>query len=115
MSGAFFPSNYVEGELGLRSLFEGRAATQFNHRFLAYVIWGLSLACVVFKWGQAGWREVSTIAVLITLQAMWGIVTLVHGAPLELAIVHQALGVIVFTACVRLVWLTAPQRELSEV
>ena len=107
MSGEFIPSGYMPADLGLRSLFEGRAATQFNHRILAYIIWAISLVAVAVMRGKAGWREFATLAVLVTAQAAWGIVTLLNSAPLPLAIVHQALGVILFVASVRLVWLTA--------
>lgn len=107
MSGQFFPSSYMPAELGIRSLFEGRAATQFNHRLLAYIIWLIALAAVTLTRGKAGWREFATIAVLVTAQAAWGIITLINSAPLPLAIVHQALGVVLFVATVRLAWLTA--------
>ncbi|MEO1643377.1 MAG: COX15/CtaA family protein, partial [Pseudomonadota bacterium] len=111
MLGEFFPSNYVEQNLGVLSLFEGRAATQFNHRFLAYLIWGLSL------W--AAWSQRKTdlavgfyaIAGLVTAQAVWGILTLINAAPLELALVHQGLGVIVMLASVRVAWQVTPARE----
>ena len=36
MAGELVPSHYFEKALGIRSLFEGRAATQFNHRIIAY-------------------------------------------------------------------------------
>ena len=106
MAGELIPSHYLSAELGLRSLFEGREATQFNHRVLAYAIWIVSIAALVWRWGRAGTKELATLATLVTLQAAWGIITLVNGAPLELAIVHQALGVILFGASVRLAWLT---------
>ncbi|MEQ8559478.1 MAG: COX15/CtaA family protein [Henriciella sp.] len=115
MAGELVPSHYFTADLGIRSLFEGREATQFNHRILAYAIWLLALGAVAWRWGKEGVREVATMATLVTLQAAWGIHTLVNGAPLELAIVHQALGVIVFIAAVRLVWLTARSRTPSAV
>ncbi len=111
MSGEFLPSNYIEGELGIRSLFEGRAATQFNHRAMAYLIWGIALLGAALRWGKLAWSEFASLAGLVTLQAAWGIYTLMSAAPLQLAIVHQALGVIVFLAAVRLVWLTAAPAE----
>lgn len=117
MAGEFFPSNYAYPELGVRSLFEGRAATQFNHRFLAYALWGLALvAAFAFRKGALG-RSFAVVAVLVTLQAFWGIYTLVSAAPLELALIHQGLGVIVLLATVRLAWLsrTTTQRESQMV
>lgn len=110
MAGEFIPSGYMHPELGLRSLFEGREATQFNHRILAYAIWIIALGGLAWQWGRGSARELATIATLITLQAAWGIITLISGAPLKLAILHQALGVAVFVAAVRLVWLTVRLR-----
>ena len=113
MDGAFVPASYIQEGLGIRSLFEGLAATQFNHRVLAYVLWGAALGGAVLAWGKPAAKPFALLATLITAQAAWGIYTLVSGAPLELAIVHQALGVIVFIAAVRLVWITRSPQELQ--
>ena len=110
MAGEAFPSDYVEPGLGLRSLFEGRAATQFNHRSLAYILWAVSLGALFLARGKPAARDFAILATLVTLQAAWGIMTLMNTAPLELAIIHQALGVIVFIAAVRLVWITRSPR-----
>ena len=111
MAGEAFPSTYIQADLGLRSLFEGRAATQFNHRILAYVIWFVALGAVFAARGKPAARAFALLATLITLQAVWGVLTLINTAPLELAIVHQALGVIIFIAAIRLVWLTRSTTE----
>jgi cytochrome c oxidase assembly protein subunit 15 len=104
MAGELVPSHYIQADLGLRSFFEGRAATQFNHRLLAYVLWGLSLwAAWRYRSGALA-RPFAAVAVLVSAQAAWGIVTLVNAAPLTLALVHQGLGVIVTLAAVYLVW-----------
>ena len=111
MHGEFFPSDYWRDDYGVRNPFENRATTQFNHRFLAYVLWGLSL------W--AAWRFRATalgkgfvvFAGLVSLQAVWGILTLVYAAPLTLALIHQALGVIVLLKAVTLVWRSQPARS----
>jgi heme a synthase len=104
MAGELIPSHYAEEGLGLRSLFEGRAATQFNHRLLAYAIWAGSLASAWAFRNTALRQDFRWLAGLVTLQAVWGILTLVHAAPMNLALVHQGLGVIVTLAAVRLVW-----------
>ncbi|WP_084418753.1 COX15/CtaA family protein [Henriciella litoralis] len=112
MNGEFVPSNYVETQLGVRSLFEGRAATQFNHRILAYIIWALAMASAWLSWRTAARSQFVWLGGLVTLQAVWGIGTLLSGAPLQLAIVHQALGVIVFVAAIRLMWISRTPTEL---
>ena len=100
MAGEVFPADYIGERLGLRSLFEGRAATQFNHRFLAYIL----LAISVLAWLRYRTRGFGIVAALIVLQSLWGIMTLIMVAPLPMALVHQGLGVIVLLASVYLVW-----------
>jgi cytochrome c oxidase assembly protein subunit 15 len=115
MAGELVPSHYVEDGLGLRSLFEGRAATQFNHRILAYVIWILSLGAAWAFRRSALRGAFAGLAVLVSLQACWGILTLMHAAPMDLALVHQAIGVVVTLAAVRLVWLARPPQLVASV
>jgi len=107
MAGELVPSHYFETDLGLRSLFEGRAATQFNHRLIAYGIWAASLISAWAFRKTAYGRSFLVFAGLVSLQAVWGIMTLMHAAPMNLALLHQAIGVIVTLAAVRLSWLTA--------
>jgi len=104
MAGELVPSHYIQADLGVRSLFEGRAATQFNHRLLAYMLWGLSLWAAWRYRGGALARPFAAVAALVSAQAVWGILTLLNAAPLTLALVHQGLGVIVTLAAVYLVW-----------
>ncbi len=111
MAGELLPSPYIYPDLGLRSLFEGRATTQFNHRTLAYVLWLLALVAAFRQYFQGLGRSFIVLAVLVSVQAVWGIVTLVSAAPLPLALVHQGLGVVVLLAAVRLVWFTQTQSE----
>ncbi len=104
MAGEVFPSNYIEPGLGSRSLFEGRAATQFNHRFGAYLLWAASLfAAFKFRGGAVRW-DFFGLALLVSLQAVWGIATLLSAAPLSIALIHQGLGVILLLAAVRMSW-----------
>jgi cytochrome c oxidase assembly protein subunit 15 len=104
MAGEVFPAHYIHAELGVRSLFEGREATQFNHRLLAYVIWAGSLAAAWAFRKSALSREFAFLAVLVSAQAVWGILTLVNAAPMGLALVHQGLGVATTLWAVYTVW-----------
>jgi cytochrome c oxidase assembly protein subunit 15 len=83
-----------------RNLFENALAVQFNHRMLAYAMWLLALWHAFDTWDSVAFRSALTLAILITLQAGLGIVTLLHVAPLGLALAHQGLAVIVLTAAV---------------
>ena len=104
MAGELVPSHYIGQELGWRSLFEGRAATQFNHRLGAYLLWGLALFAAYRARGSDLFGGFALIAGLVSTQAVWGIITLINAAPLPVALVHQGLGVIVLLACVWLAW-----------
>ena len=108
MAGELVPSHYLDAELGVRSIFEGRAATQFNHRAGAYLLWALALVAAFQARGTVFFKPFGLIAALVTAQAVWGIITLVNAAPLPIALVHQGLGVIVLLAAIWLVWVTRP-------
>jgi len=84
-----------------RNLFENTLTVQFNHRMLAYAIWLLVMfhAYDAWRFGREK-RSAFLLAGLVTLQAALGIVTLLHQAPLTLALMHQMLAIIVFTVSI---------------
>jgi len=84
-----------------RNLFENTLTVQFDHRMLAYAIWLLSGWHAFDAWrsGRAAGGAL-TVFGLVTAQATLGIFTLLHQVPLELAIAHQALAVVVLTAAI---------------
>lgn len=86
-----------------RNFFENEATTQFLHRVIAYGLFGASLFAA-WKFRKAGVFLFPLFAALVAAQAVLGIVTLVHAAPLTLALLHQALGVVVLLAGVHLIW-----------
>lgn len=101
MDGRFLPSGYWEAELGIRNIFENVAAAQFNHRIIAYLI-AIATVGLVFAYKDK-LRDYGLVGlmVVIGLQIAWGIFTLVHAAPLELALMHQAIGVVVLIMAIR--------------
>jgi heme a synthase len=114
MAGELVPRYYIEPELGVRSFFEGREATQFNHRMLAYLLWAGTVAFACLARGSAVSGAANWLAGLTTLQAVWGVLTLVNAAPMELALIHQGLGVLVFLASVRLAWRASPSLSAAQ-
>ncbi|HUC50436.1 MAG TPA: COX15/CtaA family protein [Xanthobacteraceae bacterium] len=84
-----------------RNFFENTLTAQFDHRMLAYVIWIVALlhafgAVRGLKRGPAAAGAV-LLAAAVTLQAGLGIWTLLMVAPLDLALTHQAMAMIVLT------------------
>ena len=84
-----------------RNLFENNLMVQFNHRMVAYLLWAVSLAHAFDAWRTGVARGGAlTLACAVTLQAGIGIVTLLHQAPLPLALLHQAAAIVVLTVAV---------------
>jgi heme a synthase len=84
-----------------RNLFENRLTVQFDHRMMAYV---LLLAAIVHGVdvartlrGGPAWRGAWALVAALLVQAALGILTLLHQAPLALALLHQAMAILVLT------------------
>ena len=84
-----------------RNLFENTLTVQFQHRMVAYLIWLLTMVHARDAWrGRRAFAGAAVLAGAVTLQAGLGVVTLLHQAPLPLALAHQILAIIVFTVAV---------------
>jgi cytochrome c oxidase assembly protein subunit 15 len=84
-----------------RNLFENTLTVQFNHRMVAYALWLAAMVHANDAWRAR--RETAgalTLAGLVSLQAVLGIVTLLYQAPLHLALAHQMLAILVLTVAV---------------
>jgi len=83
------------------NLFENTLTVQFNHRMAAYAIWGLAMLHAFDAWrSRSDSGGALVLAGAVTLQAGLGIVTLLHQAPLPLALGHQVLAILVFSVAV---------------
>jgi heme a synthase len=87
-----------------RNFFENDLLVQFNHRLLAYVL----CIAVILHLADAmrGHRHgvalngALAIAIATFLQAFLGIVTLLHQAPMSLALIHQGTAIVLLTLTV---------------
>lgn len=99
MGGQLVPDGY-NSQPGIRNWFENPIAAQFNHRLLAivvaFVIWGTWL------WSEWRWppvrRWMRVTAAVVAVQSAVGITTVVLGAPVGWAMLHQLGAVGVLTA-----------------
>jgi cytochrome c oxidase assembly protein subunit 15 len=85
-----------------RNFFESPLTVQFVHRTVAYVLWIAAVAHAIDVARTAKERLASALALAaaVTLQAAVGIVTLLHQAPIDLALLHQAVAVVVLATAV---------------
>jgi cytochrome c oxidase assembly protein subunit 15 len=84
-----------------RNFFENTLTVQFDHRMMAYLIWLVAMFHANDAWDVQ--REALGALILagaVTLQAVLGIATLLAQAPIELALVHQMVAILVFTIAV---------------
>jgi cytochrome c oxidase assembly protein subunit 15 len=87
-----------------RNIFENDLMVQFLHRMIAYVLWIFALLHAVDVMRTLR-REsaVSTaiwLGIAVTLQAAIGIATLLHQVPISMALLHQAMAIVILTIAV---------------
>jgi cytochrome c oxidase assembly protein subunit 15 len=103
IDGAFVPeSSRLFFQMPLwRNFFENTLTVQFDHRMLAYAIWLCALAHVFDAWrsarGRLGLAGAVALLAALTLQAVLGIWTVLAAVPLPIALLHQAVAMLVVT------------------
>jgi cytochrome c oxidase assembly protein subunit 15 len=84
-----------------RNFFENTLTVQFDHRMVAYGLCALALVHAVdarlFGRDKPDATGASLVAVAVVAQASIGIVTLMWAVPIELALSHQAVALVVLT------------------
>lgn len=87
-----------------RNFFENALTVQFDHRMLAYAIWLIATWHAIDALRTApretAWRGAVALCIAVTLQAALGITTLLLVVPLPLALLHQAMAIVVLTVAV---------------
>lgn len=95
INGELVPNNYIDQNLGFRSLFEGIITTQFNHRIIAYILLFVAIGIAVAVRKEVGGKLFTVLATIIGAQSIWGVLTLINAAPIGLALIHQGFGVLI--------------------
>jgi len=99
MNGAFLPAGLWAITPAWQNLLDNAVTVQFFHRLTAYVLWAMCILHAVILWrgGPATphMRRAVLLAILVTLQAALGIVTLIMQVPLGAALGHQFFALIV--------------------
>ncbi len=100
-----------------RNFFENALTVQFNHRMLAYFILLLALW---HSWDTSRSIQDRTtrayaalFVLLLVMQAMIGIATLLYAVPIGLALLHQAMAILLLTVAV--LQAARPMRETADM
>ncbi|TYO85231.1 heme A synthase [Oceanicella actignis] len=104
MNGEFLPSESFDYEPLWSNFFENPALVQFNHRMVGYllVLAGLGFWLSARGCGHEGARRrAAHVALALAAQATLGVATVMHAAPLSLALAHQLGALAVFALILR--------------
>jgi cytochrome c oxidase assembly protein subunit 15 len=103
IDGAFVPSSahlFFDEPLW-RNFFENTLTVQFDHRMMAYTVLLVALLHAADALWMKGRGPRATgalaLALAVTVQAALGILTLLHQAPIGLALAHQGMALVVLT------------------
>jgi heme a synthase len=84
------------------NFFENTLTVQFDHRMLAYTVGALALLHAIdVRRNDRGGRiagSAGLLVVAVLAQMMIGVLILLRGAPIDLALIHQATALVVLTA-----------------
>ncbi len=110
MGGQWFPPNAFPVEPAWRNLFESPGLVQFIHRIAGYLL--AIFGVVVWLRGRRSAHRRTRFAfnavfAALALQIALGIVTVLYGAPVHVAILHQGLAVVLWVLILRARFLTA--------
>lgn len=109
MAGGFFPPDMFDISPWWRNFFENDGLVQFIHRISAYLLFGFGIY-VGMQGAKAAFKRTrsafGTVGIILILQMIMGIVTVMYSSPLQLAIVHQFLAILLWFAIVRARFLT---------
>ena len=103
IDGAFIPSaaRLFFEDPWWRNLFDNTLTVQFEHRMTAYALLALAVLhaidAVASRAGTAVVRGAWWLVAAIVVQAVLGILTLLHQVPIDLALTHQAMAIVVLT------------------
>ena len=99
MDGALVPSDLLAMSPAWLNIFENAKTVQFDHRMLGYALWlvaGLHMVASLSRAPATTYARRSVVLfVLVTLQAVVGIVTLLLQVPIQWALLHQGLAIVV--------------------
>ncbi|MVO14463.1 heme A synthase [Parasedimentitalea huanghaiensis] len=110
MGGQIIPQNPLMLEPMWKNFFENPGLVQFIHRITGYVLLGFGV--IVWLRGRHSAHPITQSAfhvvfAILLLQVVLGITTVIYGAPWQIAILHQLLAVVLWSAVLRARFLSA--------
>ena len=110
MAGQFFPPNAFPEPQMWRNFFESPGLVQFIHRIVGYLLFAFGV--VVWLRGRRSAHTATRFAfnavfAALIIQMLLGIVTVLYAAPVQVAILHQFMAVVLWSLILRARYLSA--------
>lgn len=98
MGDSLYPRGAAWLDPGLRNLVDNPVTVQFVHRWLAFLVAAFAFALARSAQRRGGGHEAMLLVAAVAVQILLGIVTLLSGVALAVAVMHQATAVILLAA-----------------
>jgi cytochrome c oxidase assembly protein subunit 15 len=98
MGADWYPAGAEWMQPALRNFADNPVTVQFVHRWLAFVVAGLALALGLKAWLRGARMEAAALIGAVTAQIMLGILTILSGVQIDIAVTHQGMAVLLLAA-----------------
>ena len=96
----WFPAGIEMYDNFLRNFVDNQVVVQFVHRWLAFLVAAVALWLAVRAWRRGRWKEAVALAAAVVAQIQLGILTILSGVQIDLAVAHQAMAALLLAALV---------------
>lgn len=100
MGDEWFPAATPMFEPFLRNLVDNPIVVQFVHRWLAFLVAGLAIALGAAAWRQGHRLDGAALIGAVLAQILLGILTLLSGVQIDIAVAHQGMAALLLAATV---------------
>ncbi len=100
MGEAWFPPGIEMYDSFLRNFVDNQVVVQFVHRWLAFIVAAIALWLALRAWSRGLWKEAALLAAAVVAQVQLGILTILSGVQIDIAVAHQAMAALLLAAMV---------------
>jgi cytochrome c oxidase assembly protein subunit 15 len=100
MGDEWFPAATQWMEPALRNFADNPVVVQFVHRWLAFVVAGVAIWLGLRVWLRGFWMEGALLIAAVIAQLLLGILTLLSGVQIDIAVAHQGMAALLLGAMI---------------
>jgi len=100
MGSEFYPHGYEWLQPALRNFVDNPITVLFVHRWLAFLVAALALWLAWRSFRKRLWLEAAMVVGAVLIQILLGILTVLSGVQLDIAVAHQGMAVLLLGAVI---------------